>query len=306
MGKARDIRMIGVIFYFLLAACSGKKTGKSYDNPKSGTIHISVDESFKPVISEQIKVYESSYPEAHIIPEYKSEVECLKDIQKESTRMILISRGLTRAESQFFVNKLNYSPQYDKLAYDAVAVIVNTQAKDSVFSLKKLASLLSTDQPGKQLIVDGNNATSTVKFLQDSVLHGMTFGSGVRAVKGSKAVLDFVAANRDAIGFVGSSWVGNDQDPDQVAYFDKIKFALIECKTCEPGTYAKASPSTILYKQYPLVRPLFYVLKENYTGLGSAFAGFMGFERGQLIFRRSYLVPAKMNFQIRSGKIKTE
>ena len=33
-----------------------------YDSPKNGAINISVDESFKPVISEQIKVYESSYP----------------------------------------------------------------------------------------------------------------------------------------------------------------------------------------------------------------------------------------------------
>ncbi|MDB5231454.1 MAG: phosphate transporter substrate-binding protein PhoT family [Chitinophagaceae bacterium] len=304
-----QLRSIGLIigFCFLLAGCNGKKGKiKSYDNPKSGTIHISVDESFKPVISEQIKVYESSYPDAHIIPEYKSEADCLKDIQKDSTRMIIISRGLTREESQFFASRLNYSPQFDKLAYDAVTVIINSQSTDSVFSLKKLESLLSGAQPGKQLVVDGNNATSTVMFLKDSVLKGKSFGSNVKAVHGSKAVVEYVANNRDAIGFVGSSWVGNEEDPEQLAYAGKIRFALIECKTCEPGTYAKPSPATVMYKQYPLVRPLFYVLKENYTGLGSAFAGFMGFERGQLIFRRAYLVPAKINFQIRSGSIKNE
>jgi phosphate transport system substrate-binding protein len=30
----------------------------------------------------------------------------------------------------------------------------------------------------------------------------------------------------------------------------------------------------------------------------------MSLERGQLIFKRALLVPAKMNFKVRSGKIK--
>jgi len=38
------------------------------------------------------------------------------------------------------------------------------------------------------------------------------------------------------------------------------------------------------------------VLKENYTGLGTGFTNFLSLERGQLVFRRSYLVPAKNIF----------
>jgi len=47
---------------------------------------------------------------------------------------------------------------------------------------------------------------------------------------------------------------------------------------------------------------LYYVIKENYFGLGSGFANFMKYERGQLIFRRSYLGPV-MDFDIRRVKI---
>jgi phosphate transport system substrate-binding protein len=46
---------------------------------------------------------------------------------------------------------------------------------------------------------------------------------------------------------------------------------------------------------------LYYILKENYDGLGSGFANFMEYEKGQLIFRRAYLGPAKINFTIRSA-----
>jgi phosphate transport system substrate-binding protein len=53
--------------------------------------------------------------------------------------------------------------------------------------------------------------------------------------------------------------------------------------------------------RYPLVRGLYYILKENYDGLGGGFANFLIYEKGQLIFRRAYLGPAKMNFSIRSA-----
>ena len=84
----------------------------------------------------------------------------------------------------------------------------------------------------------------------------------------------------------------------------KIKFALVECKyNCDSGSFAKPSQATITYAQYPLVRPLYYILKENSNGLGSGFTNFLNLERGQLVFRRSYLVPATMYFGVRTGSI---
>ncbi len=50
------------------------------ETPTNGTIHISVDESFKPVIDSELKVFESSFPDAHVLVDYKSEAACLRDI----------------------------------------------------------------------------------------------------------------------------------------------------------------------------------------------------------------------------------
>ena len=41
----------------------------------------------------------------------------------------------------------------------------------------------------------------------------------------------------------------------------------------------------------------------EYKGLGSGFVNFLIYERGQLIFRRAYLWPAKMSFEIRTAGI---
>ena len=72
------------------------------ETPTSGTIHISVDESFKPVIDSELKVFESSFPDAHVLVDYKAEAACLRDLYNDSTRMVIITRGLTLAEERLF------------------------------------------------------------------------------------------------------------------------------------------------------------------------------------------------------------
>ena len=295
--------ILAVLLFF--AACKGKVGAiDDRDTPNKGTIRISVDESFKPVMEEQIKVFLSSFPETKIIASYKPEVECLKDLQNDSTRMILIARGLSKKESSIFESSLGYRPQFAVLAYDAVAVIVNHASADSVFTINDLKNILS-GKSKKMAVMDGKNATSTVRFLKDSVLKGADFGANVVASKNSDDVIDIVSKNENVVGFVGLSWVGDSYDPKQIENLKKIRLALIECVRCvEKGLFAKPSQATISYAQYPLPRPLYYILKENSAGLGTGFMNFMSLERGQLIFKRALLVPAKMNFKIRSGKIK--
>ena len=71
------------------------------------------------------------------------------------------------------------------------------------------------------------------------------------------------------------------------------------CDVCVNKPYILPSQETIMNRRYPLVRGLYYNVKENYTGLGSGFIAFLKYERGQLIFRRAYLGPI-MDFRLRS------
>ncbi len=299
--------VIAIFLCFFLISCNNRENEISrYDSPKKGTIYISVDESFKPVIEEQIKVYEASYPEAHIIASYKSEADCFRDLEKDSTRLIIVAKGLTKDQSDFFEAKVSFRPQYDVLAYDAVCAIVNYNATDSVFTQKQLHDYLSGTNSSKTIVLDGKNATSTVRYLMDSVLKGSSFGSNVFAANNSAQVIDYVKNNRDAIGFVGLSWVGDQDDKEQRNNARFLRLAILECKRCDKDTFAKPSQATIYYGYYPLVRPLYFILKENTTGLGTGFVNFLTLERGQLVFKRSYLVPAKMSFGVRRTEIEEQ
>ena len=290
---------IGLIF----VSCRNKT--EQYDSPVKGKIFISVDESFEPVISEEIKVYQSAHPGTEIVASYKSEADCFRDLQKDSTRLIIVSRGLTEDENVYYKQTLSFKVQWDILAYDAVVIIANKKSNDSVFTINRLKNYLDGTDTSKYIAVDGKNATSTVMLLKDSILKGGSFGKNVMAASGSEELIKYVSGNENAIGFIGFSWVGDADDPKQRAYSNYLRFGLIECKICGKDTYARPSQATISAGQYPLVRPLFFILKENTLGLGSGFVNFLSLERGQLIFRRSYLVPAKMNFTVRKTMMET-
>ena len=289
---------------FFITGCESKVKGPT-DTLVSGTIHLSVDESFKPVMEEQIRVFKKSFPQAHIIAEYKTEADCFKDLYNDSAnRMVIVTRGLNEEEDVYFLDTLKFYPHWDNIANDAITVIVNSKSNDTLFTLERLRNQLSGKTNREQKIVfDGLNATSTVRFVMDSILKGEKFDTSVvQAVKTSQQVIDYVAKTENAVGFVGISWVGNPEDSAQVKMLNKVKIAYLSCLVCDDKPYVKPMQASILTRRYPLVRGLYYILKENYNGLGTGFVNFLNQERGQLIFKRAYL-GTRMDFGVRRVRI---
>lgn len=292
---------VGAALLSITIGCNTQQKVPEVDTPNEGTIHVSVEQSFKHFMDEQLKVFASSYPKANIKVHYKSEIECIKDLVEDSTRMVIVTRGLDKKEQEGFKTQLGFNPTFGILAYNAVAVIVHNQSKDSVFSMQDLQDRLIGKKTGK-VVMDGNNLTGVVRFIKDSLAKDNTLGKNVMAAEGSEAVIEYVSTHPDAIGFVGMNWIGDTYDQKQAKYREKVKTALVECTLCiEKGYFSHPSPSTISQGQYSLSLPIYFILKENSPGLGSGFLNFMSLERGQLIFRRSFLVPAKMSFKERKG-----
>ncbi len=287
---------------FQIGCNRNKMNAPEDDSPAKGTLHISVDESFKPVMEEQIRMYESSFPEAKIIAAYKPEAECFRDFFTDSlTKMIFVTRGLLEKEDKYLHDSLNYYPAYASVASDAVAIIVNKNSNDTLFTLERLQQqLLGKAHRNQTLVFDGLNATSTVRFITDSVLKGKNFDTSVvKAAPNSNDVINYVSNNENAIGLIGINWIGNPEDPEQVEKLKKVKIAYVQCDLCADKPFVKPMQENILNHRYPLVRGLYYILKENYMGLGTGFASFLKFERGQLIFKRAHLGPV-MDFELRN------
>jgi len=172
-----------------------------------------------------------------------------------------------------------------------------------MFSMQEIRELL-TGKSKKNLIpvFDGLRATSTVRFMLDSVLKGEPLGSQVKAARNTLEVLDYVAQTPNAIGFVGFSWIGNADDPAQESYRKKVRLAWVESKD-SANFYVNASQYILYTSSYPMVRDLVYILKERHKGLGYGFANFMESMRGQLIFRRAYIMPVIFPNYLREAEL---
>jgi phosphate transport system substrate-binding protein len=294
-----------ILLFSLFGSCSSYKSKRDAlpDTPDRGTIYVSADESFEPVIDEEIKVYESNFPGTHIIVSYKPEAECLKDLLNDSVRMIIVTRWYTPEEKRLVADSLKVGLYSMALARDAIALIMNPAVAEDSLTMKDVKDILQGKFRKKlNPVFDGVKATSTVRFIIDSVLHGDSLTRNTSAAKSSEGVIDYIANSDSAIGFIGYSWIGDRDDAKQQEFLKKVKVIPLR-STYRDGGYVKPDPYNIATGGYPLVRDLVYILKEKHHGLGNGFADFMTGQRGQLIFRRSYLVPAQLDFSVRKARL---
>ena len=67
-----------------ISACRHKPKDGLTDTYTSGVIAIAADESFRPIVQEEIDVFEGLFPLAGIVPRYVTEVEAINLLLKDS------------------------------------------------------------------------------------------------------------------------------------------------------------------------------------------------------------------------------
>jgi phosphate transport system substrate-binding protein len=291
-----------LFFIAIFFGCSNHATEGSARRADSGTVYISCDESFKPVIDAQLQVFRNDYPKANIIVQYKPEADCLRDFLVDSIEMVIATRAYTPRERRLIADSIKVNADYTTVAYDAVAVLVHPQSPDSMFTMKEIRDLLA-GKSKKNLIpvLDGLKATSTVRFMLDSVLRDLPLGKNVTAAPTSPEVIDYISRTKNAVGFVGISWVGNADDTAQLNNLKRVRMARVESAD-SAGGFVLPVQYLIYSKTYPMIRSLVYVLKEKEVGPAGALANFLRNDRGQLIFRRAYLFPSIRPFYMRNAQ----
>ena len=286
----------------VMFSCDDKP--KHQDTLSRGVIDISADESYQPIIEEQLKVFDSSYPEAQITIHYKPEAECFKDYFDNKARIILVTRDLTKAEKELCEQKKIF-PSSEALAGDGIAVIVNNAAVDTLLDINAMKGILTGVYKKKYTVVFDNQASSTVRYITDSLLKGDKLGANVFAAKGNKEVIDYVSKNPDAIGFVGMSYVYANEDTSGAGTFiTTVK--VVAMQNAKDRQFYKPYQAFVALKSYPFTRKLYYINAESYHGLGTGFANFLGSYRGQLVFLHSHFFPLKEQITIREAKINNQ
>ena len=138
----RKYLLLSAMFLGLLASCQPKPKDGRTDTFNTGSVYITADESFKPIIQEEIDVFESLTPSATINPIYTTEVEAVSLLLKDSVRLAIATRTFTPQELQSFQSR-KFMPRAIKVAVDGLALIVNKQNPDTLISVKDIRRILT-------------------------------------------------------------------------------------------------------------------------------------------------------------------
>ena len=92
------------IVLIVFACKQSNNVNKNQETILKGSVTILVDETLKPIIEDQIAVFESKY-EAKITLDSKSEAEVIKAFLKDTASIAILTRPLTSEETKAFGNK---------------------------------------------------------------------------------------------------------------------------------------------------------------------------------------------------------
>ena len=148
MKTVKQLQLSGLLVLLtLLSACQSKPKDGQTDTYTSGVIAIAADESFQPIVQEEIDVFEGLFPLAGIVPRYVTEVDAVNLLLKDSLRLAITSRRLTPEEMNSF-NSRKFFPQEIKIATDGLALITHLGNPDSLISVKDIRRILTALDTG--------------------------------------------------------------------------------------------------------------------------------------------------------------
>lgn len=285
--------LLGVAVLGILEACNRKQPAeKAYtDTYTSGDLKVVSDESFAPIIDQEVYIFKNDNPKANPILTYNSENNIVNMLLKDSVEMAFLSRDLTNDERTVLTQHNQYA-EVSQFAVDAVAVITNQSSPDTAITVDQIKKMLRGEAGTDRSVVFDNPNSSLVRYLKELTGQNNFNLKNIYALKSNKDVIKYVAANPKAIGIIGFSWI-DDPDADYAADAKKVKILAVGDSTNKQGAtlYFRPSQTSLFLKQYPLKRSLYVVNCTGRKGLGAGLELFIKGDKGQRIILRSGLLP---------------
>ncbi|WP_369014887.1 PstS family phosphate ABC transporter substrate-binding protein [Flavobacterium anhuiense] len=294
-----------MVFVFLFAMCNQKsKNEAEKETILKGSLDITVDETVKQIVDDQVAVFEGTYYDAKITVKPKSEAEVINDLLNQKAKVVITTRDLTPEEKTRF-EKSKINPRVTPFARDAVAFISNKSNNDTLIALKSVIDFIQGKPDGKikGLVFDNPNS-STVRYMKELAKVNEVPKAGVFSFKTNNEVIKFVSENDGMIGVIGVNWL-YQPTPDMTETIKRIN--VLSVKGLNSNNYYSPTQTDLALDKYPLARDLFIINCQGYSGLGMGFASFIAGDIGQRIVLKSGLLPYKTpgrKLKIRSEIIK--
>ena len=304
----------------VFCSCGNKQKSKNArtDTYASGEMVLMCDESFSPIIEEELRVFHATYPDAHVTPQYTNELDAVNALMQQKVHLIITAKNFTEKHLNYFKSN-NLQPRYFPLGYDGLALICNNQNTDSCITVNDVKRILSGQardwneiNKGSKLgvidVVFDNNKSAAVHFAVDSILGGKPINSpNITAVKTSAEVINYVEKTPNAIGIIGSNWLNDKRDTTNVTFKKNITvMSISQMETATEMNSWKPYQLYLLDGRYAFTRTVYALLVDPYHGLPVGFANFLQSPIGQKIILKSALLPYRGDLTFRKVNVKTE
>lgn len=293
----RKNSLICLFYLGALSACNSPENPLAYqtDTHGRGKKTIYIEESFKRLFDTSIYTFESQYPKADIVPKYMAESDIIDAFFNNKTKTIVISRDFTKEERKILKSK-RVEARSDKIAIDAVTIIVNPANKDTLMTIDELREIVSgrkqkwTSLGTKINLVYDQKNSANFNYLR-TYFGEENISKELFASNSNEEVINYVKKNPNAIGIIGVNWISDQDDLDVKYFLDGIK--IVGLAKDNKSEYFQPYSGYIYTKEYPLTRDVWMINKGKKSGLNTGFVLFMIGDIGQTIIQKSSLVPAK-------------
>jgi phosphate transport system substrate-binding protein len=288
--------------------CSNRKSTVIDETPTRGNIQILADASFQPIVDAEIATFTSLYKYANITPTYCPEKDLIAAFLNDSVKVVVTAWEPT-PEQKDLLRNTQIIVRTTAVAYDAIALVLNKENKDSLFTYQNVNDLFTgklsdwkdlnpTSKLGKIVTVFDNEKSANIRYFKEEFKLVDQLPLNFYSVKSNEEVIDYVTKTKGAIGLVSVNWICDSDDSTSRSYSDKIKIAAISHRYLDPGSYSRPVQGSIYNKSYPFCRKINIVSRETFKGLGSGFITWFAAEQGQRIVLKSGLVPATMPIRL--------
>ena len=287
--------LIVAVLTLPLVSCGGGS--KQQGDPD--LIKVAIDETFKPIMDEEMYQFNLQSPEATFKYVYCSESEALQLFLKDSVRSCLATRELSDKEKDLLRSK-NLNVMTERIATDAIALIVNRSNPDTLISANDVMRIVTgqvtrwdqikyAHQSGEIQLVFDNTQSSTVRYVEDSICGGKALKGNVYAQKTNPDVIEYIQKNPKAIGIIGVDWLRNEEDTTNLSFLPKVRVMSVSNSTVpEKDNSYKPFQAYIALGNYPFVRAVYYMTSDPLMqGKARYFYHFLSEQKGQLIITKS-------------------
>lgn len=308
------------VFAGTMTSCGPRRATKVEQKVEHMT--FACDATFENIMDQEIDVFEYYYNnsrrQALVVPYYVSQAAAFDSLMDpdNSIRTIVAARRLTDAEKTRLRNR-KLRPREQRVAVDAVALIVNNSNPQEAISMKELRQVLSGEvRSWKDMwptrldsirIVFDEAGSSMVQFLRDSINGGKPFGPNVYAEGSARAVFDAVSRRPNALGIIGVSWVSTNMDgtalskeemrrrsetSDTTSLGFNPDIKVLAVSGDDTNLAYKPYQAYIFDGRYPLFRSIYMITTTVGGTLNNAFYAFVTGMQGQKVIQLTGVLPA--------------